>query len=703
MAKYIELNNEVKIPDENGRLQYHKDKEAVHSYFLDHVNEKMRYFHDREEQLDYMFKNDYYDKAIFDQYSSAEVNEIFSMIYGEKFRFQSFMSAYKFYNNYALKDNKGIKYLERYEDRLAVVALFLARGNFEKAQEFAEVLVKQGYQPATPTFLNAGRSRAGELVSCFLIEVPDSTEGIMYATEASAQLSRMGGGVALNLSKLRGAGDSIKDIEDVSTSIVGIAKILEGVFNKFNQLGQRQGSGAVYLNVFHSDVMDLLDTKKINVDDNIRLKTLSVGLIMPDKFYELAEKNEPYFTFYPYSVFKEYGIHLDDMDMSVMYDVLLNNPNVRKKQMMNPRKFLTEIAKTQIESGYPYLMNRDSVKKAHLLNDIGEVKMSNLCVEILQLQLPSDIQSYKGVDTFGRDISCNLGSLNIVSVMESGIFAKTVRASMDMLNAVADMTSINEVPTVKEANDDFHSVGLGAMNLHGYLAKNSISYESEEAKDFANTFFMMVRFYALQRSMEIAREKGTEKKSKPFKGFEKSDYAKGTALTKYIKNSYAPKTAKVAQLFEGIYIPNQTDWSNLNHDIMTHGIYNAYIMAIAPTGSISYVHNATPSVMPIVEKIETRTYGDSTTHYPMPYLSPKTFWFYKSAYDMDMFKVIDLIATIQEHVDQGISFTLFVDGDEITTGKLARNYIYAHKKGIKTLYYTRTKKSSNEECLSCVV
>ncbi|HFK1543482.1 TPA: class 1b ribonucleoside-diphosphate reductase subunit alpha [Bacillus cereus] len=703
MAKYIELNNEVKIPDENGRLQYHKDKEAVHSYFLDHVNEKMRYFHDREEQLDYMFKNDYYDKAIFDQYSSAEVDEIFSMIYGEKFRFQSFMSAYKFYNNYALKDNKGIKYLERYEDRLAVVALFLARGNFEKAQEFAEVLVKQGYQPATPTFLNAGRSRAGELVSCFLIEVPDSTEGIMYATEASAQLSRMGGGVALNLSKLRGAGDSIKDIEDVSTSIVGIAKILEGVFNKFNQLGQRQGSGAVYLNVFHSDVMDLLDTKKINVDDNIRLKTLSVGLIMPDKFYELAEKNEPYFTFYPYSVFKEYGIHLDDMDMSVMYDELLNNPNVRKKQMMNPRKLLTEIAKTQIESGYPYLMNRDNVKKAHLLNDIGEVKMSNLCVEILQLQLPSDIQSYKGVDTFGRDISCNLGSLNIVSVMESGIFAKTVRASMDMLNAVADMTSISEVPTVKEANDDFHSVGLGAMNLHGYLAKNSISYESEEAKDFANTFFMMVRFYALQRSMEIAREKGTEKKSKPFKGFEKSDYAKGTALTKYIKNSYAPKTAKVAQLFEGIYIPNQTDWSNLNHDIMTHGIYNAYIMAIAPTGSISYVHNATPSVMPIVEKIETRTYGDSTTHYPMPYLSPKTFWFYKSAYDMDMFKVIDLIATIQEHVDQGISFTLFVDGDEITTGKLARNYIYAHKKGIKTLYYTRTKKSSNEECLSCVV
>ncbi|WP_168898355.1 class 1b ribonucleoside-diphosphate reductase subunit alpha [Bacillus sp. ISTL8] len=698
MAKYIELNNEVKIPDENGRLQYHKDKEAVHSYFLDHVNEKMRYFHDREEQLDYMFKNDYYDKAIFDQYSSAEVNEIFNMIYGEKFRFQSFMSAYKFYNNYALKDNKGIKYLERYEDRLAVVALFLARGDFEKAKEFAEVLVKQAYQPATPTFLNAGRSRAGELVSCFLIEVPDSTEGIMYASEASAQLSRMGGGVALNLSKLRGAGDSIKDIENVSTSIVGIAKILEGIFNKFNQLGQRQGSGAVYLNVFHSDVMDLLDTKKINVDDNIRLKTLSVGLIMPDKFYELAEKNEPYFTFYPYSVFKEYGVHLDDMDMNVMYDKLLNNPNVRKKQMMNPRKFLTEIAKTQIESGYPYLMNRDNVKKAHLLNDIGEVKMSNLCVEILQLQLPSDIQSYKGVDTFGRDISCNLGSLNIVSVMESGIFAKAVRASMDMLNAVADMTSIGEVPTVKQANDDFHSVGLGAMNLHGYLAKNSISYESEEAKDFANTFFMMVRFYALQRSMEIAMEKG-----RPFKGFEKSDYAKGTALTKYIKNSYAPKTAKVAQLFEGIYIPNQTDWSNLNHGIMTHGIYNAYIMAIAPTGSISYVHNATPSVMPIVEKIETRTYGDSTTHYPMPYLSPKTFWFYKSAYDMDMFKVIDLIATIQEHVDQGISFTLFVDGDEITTGKLARNYIYAHKKGIKTLYYTRTKKSSNEECLSCVV
>lgn len=698
LAKWIELNNEVKIRNEAGQFQYEKDREAVRSYFIDYVNQNMQFFHDLEEKLDYLVKNDYYDKEVMDKYKFRQIKEINKIVYGFKFRFKSFMSAYKFYKNYALKTNDDKIFLERYEDRVIANALFLGDGDYELAKRIALHMIKQNYQPATPTFLNALRSRAGRLVSCFLLEMPDSTEGISYVNEACAQLSRFGGGVAINLSKLRAADEAILGILGATTSIVGFAKILEGIFAKFNQLGQREGAGAVYLNAFHSDILDLLNTKKINADEQTRLKTLSVGVIIPSKLYELAEKGEDWFSFYPHSIYEKYGIYLDDMHMDEWYDKLLNDPDVRKKPMGSARKFFEEIGRTQIESGYPYILNRDVANKVHLLKDIGDIKMSNLCVEIIQLQTGSDIQSHKGTNTYGYDISCNLGSINIANVMDNKDIKDAVKTAVDALTTVTRKTDIVEVPTVKIANEAFRSIGLGAMNLHGYLAKSHISYESKEAKDFANTFFMMMRYYALERSMELA------KRYSPFDQFDKSEYAKGTALTKYIEKSYYPKTEKVRKLFKDIYIPTQSDWTTLNNNIIKYGIYSAYQLAIAPTGSISYVQNATPSVMPITEKIETRTYGDSTTHYPMPFMSSQTFWFYKEAYNMSMYKLIDLMSVIQEHVDQSISTTLFVDGDHITDGDLARLYVYAHKKGLKTLYYTRTKMSSAEDfCLSCTV
>lgn len=698
MSKWIELNNEVRIKTEDGGFQFHKDKEAVKSYFVDHINKNMQFFHDLDEQMEYMVENDYYDKETFKKYKMRQVKELFKVVYAEKFRFKSFMSAFKFYNNYALKTNDGKRYLERYEDRIVMNALFLGMGDYDLAKRIARQLIKQNYQPATPTFLNSGRNRAGRLVSCFLLDMPDSTEGIMYVNEAVAQLSRFGGGVAVNLSSLRGADEPILGREHASTSIVGIAKILEGIASKFNQNGAREGAVAVYVNVFHSDSRAMLATKKINADEKERLKTLSLGLIIPSKLYELAEEDDNWFSFYPNSVYKEYGVHLDDMHMDEWYDVLINNPNVRKKSMGSARGFFEEIGRTQIESGYPYILNRDVANKVHILKDVGDIKMSNLCVEILQISTPSKVESHKGTNDFGHDISCNLGSLNIVNVMGTKEVAEAIRTAIDALTNVTLMTSIDEVPTVKNGNNAFHSIGLGVMNLHGYLAKSKISYESKEARDFANTFFMMLRFYSLQRSNEIAMERGA------FKFFEKSEYAKGTALAKYIEKSYAPKTVKVQALFEGIYIPTQEDWDTLNQSIMKYGIFSAYLNAIAPTGSISYVQNSTPSVMPITEKIETRTYGDSTTHYPMPHMDETNFFYFKEAYDMDMYKLIDLMSVIQEHVDQSISTTLFVDGDVITDGDLARMYIYAHKRNLKTLYYTRTKASSTEDfCVSCTV
>ncbi|WP_130807622.1 class 1b ribonucleoside-diphosphate reductase subunit alpha [Senegalia massiliensis] len=695
IKKWILLNNEIMIQEDENQYNLNKDKEAVKSYFIDYVNKNTVFFHNLEEKLDYLIENNYYID-FYEWYTLEEMQGLFDEIYKKKFRFTSFMSAFKFYQSYALRDNTEEKFLERYEDRIAVASLYLTKGNIDKAHEYAISLINQEYQPATPTFLNSGKKRSGELVSCFLDEIGDNLNNIGYAFDSAMKLSSIGGGVAFNLSKLRARGESIKDIEGRASGVLPIMKILEDIFSYANQLGQRAGAGAAYLNIFHWDIEEFLDSKKINVDEKVRIKSLSIGVIIPDKFMELMSKDEPYYVFMPHTVFKEYGMYLDEINMDTMYQKLIENPNVKKKKI-NPRHLLVKIAQTQKESGYPYLFFKGNANENHALKEIGDVKFSNLCTEIMQLSEVSDIGSYYEKNKIRRGISCNLGSLNIVNVMENKRIKEAVSAAIDSLTAVSDITNIDIVPSIKKANDELHSVGLGAMNLHGFLAKNKIEYESREALDFCNVFFMMVNYYSLKRSMEIAKEKG-----ETFLDFEKSEYANGNYFDKYVKENYLPKTEKIKEIFKDIEIPSIKQWEELKQDVKKYGVYHAYRLAIAPNQSTSYIQSSTASIMPIVDPIEVREYGDSTTFYPMPYLNNENKEYYKSAYDMDQMKVIKLISVIQRHVDQGISAILHTNSLD-STRDIAKYYIYAHKLGLKSLYYTRTRKSTIEECLTCSV
>jgi len=693
--RHIELNNLLMQRDPEGFFQLDKDHEAVQEFMAD-VNSKSIPFATTNEKVRYMVDNNFYED-VYQQYSEQEVEEIYELTHGYQFQFKSYMAASKFYTDYAVKTDDKSLYLEHFPDRVAIVALHLSRGDITVARSLASSMMEQRVQPATPTFLNAGKSRRGEMVSCFLLEMDDSLNSINYGVGTCMQLSKIGGGVAVNLSKLRGRGESIKGVEGAAKGIMPVLKLMEDAFSYADQMGQRKGSGAGYYNIFGWDVMEFLDSKKINADEKTRLKTLSIGLIVPDKFYQLAENNESLYVFAPYTVFKAYGKHLDDLDIDVMYDTLLADDRVKKKAIMSARDMLVKIATTQLESGYPYIMNKSNANRAHALKDIGNVKMSNLCTEIFQLQETSDIGDYNEPDTIRRDISCNLASLNIANVMDLRKIKESVHEGIVALTAVSDMTTVANAPGVAKANEELHSVGLGAMNLHGYLAKNKIAYESPEARDFVRTFFMMMNYYSLEKSMEIARDRGVT-----FQGFESSEYAKGTYFDRYLTTDYRPATEKVSKMFEGMAVPSPEDWKNLKANVAVNGLYHAYRLAIAPTQSISYIQNATSSVMPIVEPIETRTYANSTTYYPMPFLSRDNFFYYKSAYQMDQFKVIDLIAEIQPHIDQGISTVLHVNSD-VTTRQLSRYYVYAAKKGLKSLYYTRTNRLSVEECITCSV
>ena len=711
---YFSLNNELNRPVD-GKIPLHKDKEAVRAFFLEHVNPNTVFFYTLDEKLDYLIEHDYLEEEFLNKYDREFVKSLMQEIYKKKFRFRSFMSAFKFYKQYALKTNDGERYLERFEDRIVFNALFLADGDEQLARDLAEEMIHQRYQPATPTFLNAGRKRRGELVSCFLIQTTDDMNSIGRTINSALQLSRIGGGVGVSLSNVRAAGDPIKKIENASSGVVPIMKLLEDSFSYSNQLGQRNGAGAVYLNVFHPDIVSFLSTKKENADEKIRVKTLSLGLVVPDKFYELIKNDDMMYLFSPYDVERIYGVPFSYVDITKEYDNMVNNPEIRKSKL-RARDLEQEISKLQQESGYPYIVNIDTVNKANPID--GKIIMSNLCSEILQVQNPSVINNAQEYEVLGTDISCNLGSTNIVNLMQSPDFERSIEVAVRALTFVTDHSSIDAVPTVKNGNQKAHTIGLGAMGLHTFFALNQMEYGSPESIEVTDLYFRLLNFYTLKASHKIAKERGVT-----FDGFEKSAYASGTYFDAYTESDVEIKSEKVKEIFVNLPILTAEDWKQLKADVMANGLYHQNRLAIAPTGSISYVNETSASLHPITRLIEERQEKKTgKTYYPAPFLSNETLPYYKSAYDIDMRKVIDVYAAAQRHIDQGMSLTLFMRSElpeglyewkngrtsKMTTRDLNILRNYAWNKGIKSIYYVRTFTENNDEigsngCESCSI
>ena len=495
---YFRLNNEINRPV-NGQIMLHKDKEALDAFFKENVEPNSMVFDSIRDKIDYLIKQDYIETAFIKKYRPEFLEELYQFIKDQNFQFKSFMAAYKFYNQYALKTNDGEYYLESMEDRVFFNALYFADGNETIATDIANEIIHQRYQPATPSFLNAGRARRGELVSCFLIQVTDDMNSIGRSINSALQLSRIGGGVGISLNNLREAGAPIKGYEGAASGVVPVMKLFEDSFSYSNQLGQRQGAGVVYLNVFHPDIIAFLSTKKENADEKVRVKTLSLGVVVPDKFYELARKNEEMYLFSPYSVEKEYGVPFNYIDITEKYDELVANPNIRKTKI-KARDLETEISKLQQESGYPYVVNIDTANRANPVD--GKIIMSNLCSEILQVQEPSLINDAQEFLQMGTDVSCNLGSTNVVNMMTSPDFGRSIRAMVRALTFVTDSSHIVAVPTIDHGNSQAHTFGLGAMGLHSYLAQQLIEYGSPESVEFTSIYFMLLNYWTL---VEIGR------------------------------------------------------------------------------------------------------------------------------------------------------------------------------------------------------
>jgi ribonucleoside-diphosphate reductase alpha chain len=686
---YHALNAKLNRVGKDGKIQFEADREAARQYFLQHVNQNTVYFRDLEEKLEYLVESGYYEEEVLDQYSFEFVKSLTKRAYAQKLEFETFLGAFKYYTSYTLKTFDGKRYLERFEDRVVMTALYLGRGDEQLATSVLDEIMAGRLQPATPTFLNAGKAARGELVSCFLLRTEDNMESIARNLNNALQLSKRGGGVALNLTNLREQGAPIKKIENQSSGVVPVMKMLEDAFSYANQLGARQGAGAVYLNAHHPDINRFLDTKRENADEKIRIKTLSLGVVIPDITFELAKKNEDMYLFSPYDVQRVYGVPFSDISVTEKYYEMVDDVRIRKSKI-KARDFLQTIAEIQFESGYPYIMFEDTVNAMNPID--GKITMSNLCSEILQVSTPSKYNADLSYAEVGKDISCNLASMNVAKAFDSPDFGKTVETAIRALSAVSDLSDISSVPSIANGNNKSHAIGLGQMNLHGFLARERIHYDSPEAVDFTNLYFYAVLFQALKASKEIAKERGEY-----FEGFERSKYATGEFFTKYIEKDWSiAETSKIADLMKrsNIFLPKPSDWEALAAEIKKYGIYNQNLQAVPPTGSISYINNSTSSIHPVAAPIEIRKEGKiGRVYYPAPYMTNDNIEYYRDAFKVGYEAIINVYAAANQHVDQGLSLTLFFP-DTATTRDLNKAYIYAWRKGIRTIYYVRIKQKA---------
>lgn len=577
MKHYLTLNNDIlNRYRATGEIDLQKDKDATRRYFLEEINVRLRYFIDIEEKVRYLVDEGYYEKEFIELYAMDFIKRMYKKAYAYKFRFPSFMSASKFYDSYAMKSRDGKEILEKYEDRIVIIALYLAQGDEALAEQAIEAIMT-AYQPATPTALNSGKKARGELVSCFKLTMDDTMNSIAENIGYCLELSRLGGGVGVNLTDLRPLGDPIKGILNRASGVMPVAKLLENSFSYSNQLGQRNGSGVVYLNIFHGDIESFISSKKPNADDKIRLATLSTGIIIPDIFFELMRRDKDIVLFSSYDIYKEYGKRMSEISLSEMYYELLDNPNIRKLKRINARKLYTEVKKAQFESGYPFEILDDNVNNHHALKNIGRVKMSNLCTEILQYQQTSVITDQNQPNKYGLDVSCNLGSIDIHEATKVQSFEQLVQTAMRLLTNVSTMTDIINVPSVSKANKVMHSVGLGVMNLHGHLVSSGIRYGSKESIAFVDAFMEALNYYSIKASMEIAKEK-----KETFYRYEDSDYASGVYFEKYMGKENVELDAIVLGALGSTPIITNNMWQALKEDVQKYGLFHSYRLAIAP-------------------------------------------------------------------------------------------------------------------------
>ncbi|MGD7009617.1 ribonucleoside-diphosphate reductase subunit alpha [Metabacillus sp. 84] len=642
------------------------------------------------ELIDTLHSIGIYGDLIPDAYSAKEICELGEEIDPERDLIFTYIGLRTLADRYIARDySKNV--MELPQERFMVIAMTLMAN---EPAEHRIHLVKEAYWAlsnlymtvATPTLSNAGKS-VGQLSSCFIDTIDDSLQGIFDSNTDIANLSKSGGGIGVYLGKIRSRGSDIRGFKGVSSGVLPWMKQLNNTAVSVDQLGQRKGAIAVYLDVWHKDIFSFLDSKLNNGDERLRTHDLFTGVCLPDLFMEQVEERGDWYLFDPHEVRKTLGYSLEDYfdekkgsgSFREKYWECVRHPDLAKEKVP-AIDIMKRIMISQLESGTPFMFYRDEVNRMNANAHAGMVYCTNLCTEITQNQSATTMDEQYTEDgkiitvkTPGDFVVCNLSSISLAKAVREDVLERLIPIQVRMLDNVIDL---NDIPVLqaKLTNSKYRAIGLGTFGWHHLLALEGIKWESGEAVQYADKLYEKISFLTIQASSELAKEKGS------YPAFEGSGWETGTYFD---ARGY-----------------RSDQWQELQQQIAENGMRNGYLMAVAPNASTSIIAGSTASIDPIFQKVYSEEKKDYKIPVTAPDLSPETTWYYKSAYFTDQHWSIEQNAARQRHIDQSISFNFYVL-NTIKAKELLDLHMSAWKAGLKTTYYVRSTSSLIEDCDSC--
>ncbi|MGG0645078.1 ribonucleoside-diphosphate reductase subunit alpha [Sporosarcina gallistercoris] len=650
--------------------------EAVYSNFAGHVAS--------------LVEQGLYTADLTKNYTTDELTAIGALIKPERDKLFTYIGLKTLMDRYAAVNYSKVP-VELPQERWLVIAMTLMqRETGDRIGKIAEAYwaMSNLYMTvATPTLSNAGKPH-GQLSSCFIDTVDDSLTGIYNSNTDIANLSKYGGGIGVYMGKVRSRGSSIRGFKGASSGVLPWIKQLNNTAVSVDQLGQRQGAVAVYLDVWHKDIFTFLDLKLNNGDERLRAHDIFTGVCLPDLFMEAVDARADWHLFDPHEVRTVMGYSLEDSydeqkgsgTFRERYEACVNHPEI-SKETVPAIEIMKRVMRSQLETGTPYMFYRDEVNRANPNKHAGMVYSSNLCSEIMQNMSATEFESVTLEDDIvvtrskpGDFVVCNLSSVNLGKAVPAGVLERLIPIQVRMLDNVIDL---NKIPVVQaqRTNSRYRGIGLGTFGWHHLLALEGIQWESDEAVEFADRLYEQIAYLTIRSSMEIAGEKGS------YPLFEGSDWETG---------AYFDKREYVSD-----------EWNELRKDVAETGIRNGYLMAVAPNSSTSVIAGSTASIDPVFKPF----YHEEKKDYKLPVIAPdlnhNTYDVYRrSAYIVDQRWSIKQNAARQRHIDQSISFNFYVPNN-IRASVLLNLHLQAWKSGMKTTYYTRSTASEIEECEWC--
>ncbi|MGB3393674.1 MAG: ribonucleoside-diphosphate reductase subunit alpha [Stenotrophomonas sp.] len=642
-----------------------------------------------------------YSNDILRAYSKEELQEAGRMIESERDTLFAYNGLYLLATRYLATDiSRGV--FELPQERWLTIALYLMQD--EKPRERRMQLVGEAYWAlsnlymtvATPTLQNAGKI-GGQLSSCFIDTIDDSLQGIYDSNTDIARVSKGGGGVGAYMGYVRASGSAIRGVPNSSGGVVPWIKQLNNTAVSVDQLGQRKGAVAVYLDVWHRDIEAFLDLRLNNGDQRLRAHDVFTSVCIPDIFMEAVERRGDWYLFDPHEVKRVKGWYLQDFfdekkgdgSFRRKYEEVVADERISRKTIKAIDIF-KRLMVSQLETGNPFMFYRDEVNRKNPNKHAGMVYSSNLCTEILQNMSPTrmmqEIISGNQIVTTrqaGDFVVCNLSSINlgraVLPQQDQGdlitdVLERLVPVQVRMLDNVIDLNQL-PVPQATITNRKYRAIGLGTFGWHHLLAQKGIHWNSPEAEEFSDALYERINYLTVQASMELAREKGT------YPAFGGSDWCSGT----YFRDRNY----------------NSPQWLELAAQVGVNGMRNGWLMAVAPNMSTAQIAGSTASIDPIYSAFYYEEKKDFRRPVAAPGLSLETWPYYeKGAYKVDQFASVRQNARRQRHVDQAISFNLYVPST-IRASTLLELHMTAWREGIKTTYYVRSNDIDIAECEWC--